>query len=104
MNEEYWGKRREIQNRTRVTVWRRDHGKCVVCGRKATCVHEIVPKSALPGDGNLELLFAPKNRCCLCRKHHQDATHTRWARRTLLGLMKMLYDYDYSEQPFRRYF
>lgn len=104
MAKTYWGKRKEIQERTRLAIWRRDGGKCVVCKEQAADMHEIIPKSALPGEGNLKILFALKNCCCLCSEHHNPYTHTWWARATLLGLMRMLYGYDYSERPFSKYF
>jgi 5-methylcytosine-specific restriction endonuclease McrA len=96
--------RGEVQQETRLAIWRRDGGRCVVCGEHAAEMHEIIPKSALPGVANLPILFSNKNCCCLCKDHHNDHTHTKWARQTLLGLLKMRYGYDYSELPFRRYF
>lgn len=103
MND-YWRERKIIQSETRLLVWRRDGGRCIVCGGRASEVHEIIPKSALPGKDNLDQLFSLKNSCCLCKKHHGPHTHTKWARRTLLGLMRMRYGYEYAEEPYAKYF
>lgn len=93
----------EYDRESREKVGKRDRGQCVVCDRYAHDVHEIIPRSALPGKQNASILFSEKNRCCLCRKCHASV-HTVWGRTMLLGLMKLKYGYRYQEQPFSNYF
>ncbi len=92
-----------IEDETAAVVYERDRGRCVVCGKKAQDIHEIVPRSALPGKRNEGLLFSPRNRCLLCRNCHEKV-HTVWGRVMLLGLLKLKYGYKYDDQPFARYF
>ena len=84
-------------------VRQRDGGRCVVCGRRPTQVHEIIPRSALPGKDSESILFSIENRCCLCLRCHAEV-HTVWGRVMLLGLMHLKYGYRYNQQPFKRYF
>jgi len=84
-------------------VLRRDQGRCVVCGVSKCDVHEIVPRSALPGKNNAATLFSLENRCCVCRRCH-DEVHTVWGRVMLLGIMRLKFGYRYNNTIFAKYF
>jgi 5-methylcytosine-specific restriction endonuclease McrA len=86
-----------------IEIVRREKYKCLVCGNRGDDVHEIIPRSALPGKANEEILFSPRNQCFLCRTCHSNV-HTVWGRCMLLGLMRLRYGYKYDELPFRAYF
>ena len=93
----------EYDKESRRLVVQRDRWRCVVCGHQAHDIHEIIPRSALPGKQNANILFSEKNRCCLCRKCHASV-HTVWGRTMLLGIMMLKYGYRYPELPFSKYF
>jgi len=93
----------EYEKESREQVVARDHWRCVVCGSSAHDVHEIIPRSALPGKRNAPVLFSARNRCCLCRKCHSKV-HTVWGRAMLLGLLMLKHGYRYPDEPFARYF
>ena len=70
------------------------HARCIRCGRKADDVHEIIPRSAF-GKHNRDILFQIKNRCCLCRKCHEQAA-TDQRRGELLNILATLHNYTYT--------
>ena len=89
-----------------IETWRetieRDCGLCIECGRAGADVHEIVPRSALPGKKNREKLFALKNRAVLCLVCHQMAASVG-KRRLHLQILHRRHGYDYSRGPWRQY-
>jgi 5-methylcytosine-specific restriction endonuclease McrA len=91
------------QSETRPLVFARESNRCLVCGKRAEVVHEIVPRSALPGKRNEITLFSMRNSCLLCPECHGQV-HTVWGRSMLLGLMRLRYGYAYDDRPFRNYF
>ena len=90
-------------NESQLRILRREHGECLVCGKRGLDVHEVIPRSALPGKDNAEILFSDRNRCYLCRLCHM-AVHTVWGRCMLFGILKLRYGYKYDDSPFRSYF
>jgi hypothetical protein len=92
-----------LEHDTYSEVVERDGGRCVVCGKRQVEVHEIVPRSALPGEANENLLFSLRNRCVLCRNCHGNV-HTVWGRVMLLGLLSLRHNYRYHDEPFAKYF
>lgn len=94
--------RKELDYANREQIVARDKGRCVLCGNRDYQIHEIVPRSRL-GKLQSELLFAPKNRVCLCVSCHAEA-HNFETRKKLLELMQRKHGYIYDEDIFRRYF
>jgi len=92
-----------LEQETALQVRQRDNGRCVVCGKFAHDVHEVVPRSHLSGKANEATLFDVRNRCCLCRACHGQV-HTVWGRVMLLGLLRLRYGYTYRDAPFESYF
>jgi len=93
----------EYDKESREQVVARDRWRCIVCGKSAHDVHEIIPRSALPGERNAPTLFSVKNRCCLCRQCHSRIP-TVWGRTMLLGLLMLKHGYRYRDEPFAKYF
>ena len=92
-----------IEEETHNLVVERDNYRCVACGKRSVEVHEVIPRSQLPGASNEDTLFAVRNRCCLCRTCHTQV-HTVWGRVMLFGLLKLKYGYVYNDEPFAKYF
>lgn len=92
---------RELDRQTRRAVRERDGDLCIVSGRPASAVHEILPKSHF-GVKGLHYCFEMKNRCCLCEDVHRRV-HTRPGRMMLLRKMRDLYGYNYDDDPWREY-
>lgn len=90
-----------LEQETREIVLSRDNFRCVVCGVKGVDVHEIIPRSAL-GKRKYYILFAEKNRVCLCRKHHKEA-HNAEMRSHLIELLAEKYKYVYNEDEYKKY-
>lgn len=72
------------------------HGvvRCVRCGAMADDVHEIFPRSHF-GPKRYKELFDIKNRCCVCRKCHEEV-HNERGRAELLLILSDKYGYLYS--------
>lgn len=68
--------------------------RCLLCGGRATDVHEILPRSFF-GTTKQDKLFAENNRCCLCRRCHVNA-HNDNIRKSLLAIMCKRYGYEYK--------
>lgn len=100
------GRRKELSvklaTQTHVPVIRRDKGRCVLCGKKAHDIHEIVSKSHF-GTRTLAICYQVKNRVCLCRKCHQKVQGRRKYARELLELLREKHGYVYEEYIFRRF-
>lgn len=99
-------KRRDVPNYeqmdldTRFEVQKRDDFKCVLCSAKFMDVHEIIPRRQI-GTKNIEYLFHPMNRVCLCRECHNWAEAKK---SELLELLYKKYNYKYIGNPiFERY-
>jgi 5-methylcytosine-specific restriction endonuclease McrA len=100
------GKRRkkiiQLDGQTRAKVIRRDKGRCVICGRVAHDIHEIVSRSKF-GTRTMNICFSERNRVCLCRKHHMWVQGNPARTAQLLKTMQKKYGYTYPEAVFRRY-
>jgi len=96
-------RQKELEFRKKVTlqVIQRDGGHCVLDGKPASEVHEIVPRSRF-GRKNKALCYCMKNMVCLSRKPHAKA-HTRPMRIALLTLLAEKYGYSYDDEPWREY-
>ena len=68
--------------------------RCINCGKAASAVHEILPKSFF-GPKKRSELFAMKNRCCLCNVCHPKL-HNPIGRGKLFFLMWQGYGYEYE--------
>jgi nitrate reductase cytochrome c-type subunit len=97
-------KRKELEKLNDV-IWKRDSGRCIRCHSSrivgtpmVSGAHHIKGRGAWSSEMLLE-----KNLCLLCVSCHQNA-NTETMIRELLHKMKELYDYDYSEIPYRGYF
>ena len=93
--------RRELDESTKEVVLARDNFRCVICHKRGVDVHEIIPRSAL-GKSKSHILFAEKNRVCLCREHHQEA-HNSVMRTYLIKLLQSMYKYEYNEEEYQKY-
>ena len=91
----------KLDAETRQAVIDRDEGLCVLCGKVANDVHEILPKSHW-GTKFLHRCYQLKNRVCLCRECHANS-HTRAKRTEILRLLQERHHYDYSDERFREY-
>ena len=67
---------------------------CIRCGKLASDVHEILPRSFF-GPSRQDELFDIKNRCCLCRKCHSEV-HNDDGRAELLRILHKRYGYQYD--------
>lgn len=91
-----------LERTTKEQVIERDR-VCIRCGRgDGVEVHEIVPRSQLPGDRLEERLFCMQNRCVVCFHCHAQV-HTRPGRVELIRIMRDRYNYDYSMWPWQYY-
>lgn len=101
------GKRKDLilhYDTTREAVVMRDNGKCVKCGKPYADVHEILSRSMwATTDSDMALCFSVKNRVCLCREHHAYYQGNPYRIRDLLLLLKLKFNYDYTECEFQRY-
>jgi 5-methylcytosine-specific restriction endonuclease McrA len=92
--------------RTRAAIYplvaERDGGLCVLCGKQASAVHEIIPRSAF-GNKTKASCYTMRNMCCLCTECHEQVANPE-GRSKLLRLMAKLNWYDYSDEPWSRYF
>lgn len=80
---------REDETLARQTAIERDGGMCVMCGRVATCIHHLSPRSHFGKKGH-ERLWALDNLICLCSECHDDTAHTREAREKMRERLKEL--------------
>jgi 5-methylcytosine-specific restriction endonuclease McrA len=73
------------------TIVERDGGCCIVCGRMAEAVHEIIPRGRWGGRSAAP--FSLENMCCICSKCHGWG-QTRRGRMVLQAIMNYLYRYE----------
>lgn len=85
---------------TRAKIWIRDKRKCILCGGKATEIHEIIPRSQF-GNNQIEELFSEKNRCAICRNCHSNEVDTKIK---IMNKLNSLYGYDYTVYPWSAYY
>ncbi len=79
----------------------RDAELCVSCGRVASGVHEICPRSMLGAKRKGEL-YSLRNMCCLCEGCHSDL-HNPAGRGRLLNILRQRHRYIYAESPWSQY-
>lgn len=71
--DEYVAQLNAVHERVRREVFRREGGRCLLCGRPATEIHEIEHRSHHAFSKQLEArTFSLENCCALCRTHHQE--------------------------------
>lgn len=87
--------RRAEAERRRIYDWivQRDGHLCIVCGRKAEAVHEVVPRGRWGGRSAEP--FVKENMCCLCNFCH-EAAQTVNGRTVICILMRWWYNYQYE--------
>lgn len=88
---------------TREDIIERDKGRCFICRRPGTDVHEIIPRSHTSKKRPAWWLFDLRNRVLLCRVCHNDMQHTYPARVKLFRELRKRFRYDYSMKPFTEY-
>jgi 5-methylcytosine-specific restriction endonuclease McrA len=85
-----------------MVVRTRDNNRCFLCPRYASDVHEIISKSQF-STNELQNCIIPKNMVCLCREHHDKVQGNKAASANLLRSLRDIYEYEYTEEPFKWY-
>ncbi len=80
----------------------RDGGKCFICGARGDDVHEIISKSQF-STNELENCILPQNMVLLCQEHHTEVQGNKQASANLLRSLAKIYEYKYTEDPYRWY-
>ena len=103
------GIRRELAERydteqRRLAIWRRDRGRCVVCGEPYWEIHEVISKSHwASNERDMELCYSMKNSVCVDRKCHDEYQGRPNKMAELFGILRDRYRYVYTEPEFVRY-
>jgi 5-methylcytosine-specific restriction endonuclease McrA len=78
--------KRQIRERFRKEVFKRDHYKCVVCKEMAVDAHHIVDRSLWPDGG-----YILDNGVSLCTGHHKEAEESKISTEHLRQLAGIMY-------------
>lgn len=83
--------KRIVDPKAILAAWTRDSGRCLVCGEpvRQSSVHHIKTRGA----GGHDVV---ENLVTLCRPHHDEAHHGRWAMKELFKMLADRYGYCYD--------